>query len=99
MQRKPVFPPEPDTQPDVLRAKTLANRRGGSGPRKPDDRSERPTDPPPAKRKARASEPPRKDGDRLSGLRARRATKTAPVATVDEVVADMSRDPRRERDD
>jgi hypothetical protein len=97
MQRKQVFPPEPDTQPDILRAKALTNRKGGAGARKTDDRSERPTDPPPAK-KGRASVPPRKDGERLSGLRARRPGKTAPAATVDEVVADMSRDPRRERD-
>jgi hypothetical protein len=32
-------------------------------------------------------------------MRTRRHNKTGPAATVDEVVADMSHDPRRERDE
>jgi hypothetical protein len=37
---------------------------------------------------------------RASGVRARRSTRSStPAATVDEVVADLSKDPRRDRDD
>jgi hypothetical protein len=49
-------------------------------------RSEVPTLPPPAAT------------PRTSGMRPKRRSVPAPSATVDEVVADLSRDPRREKD-
>jgi hypothetical protein len=51
-----------------------------------DKRSEMPTLPPPAAT------------PRESGMRAKRKTPPSPSATVDEVVADLTRDPRREDD-
>ena len=106
MQRKEHFPPEADTQPDVLHAKILAARQSGRAPKKPDGRAELATEPPPprkpsAKKDARPAQAERKgDEARLSVLRARRgANKGSTAATVDEVVADMSQDPRREHDE
>ena len=64
-----------------------------------DDKTEKPTVPPPRARSGRRAsvpaESPTGPGLRRSGVRA-----TSPVlaATVDVVVADMSRDPRRERE-
>jgi hypothetical protein len=44
--------------------------------------------------------PPESHEGRPSGVRGRRsAHPSIPAATVDEVVADLSKDPRRERDD
>ncbi len=105
MQRKEHFPPEADTQPDVLHAKILAARQSGRVPKKPDGRAELPTEPPPArkpslKKEARPAPAERTpDEARLSVLRARRSGKGSTAATVDEVVADMSQDPRREHDE
>jgi hypothetical protein len=100
MQRKERFPPEPDTQPDVLRAKSLAKRQSVAAPKKSEDRREAPTEPPPPPKKRLTLRPPKGTEDRTSGMRARRPLRSeAPAATVDEVVADMSRDPRRERDE
>jgi hypothetical protein len=100
MQRKERFPPEPDTQPDVLRAKSLAKRHSVAAPKTPEDRREMPTEPPPPPKKRVTLRPGKGTDDRASGMRARRPIRSeAPAATVDEVVADMSRDPRRERDE
>jgi hypothetical protein len=86
MQRKERFPPEADTQPDVPQTKGAA-------------RQPRPQAPPVEKPRPTAR-PARPDEVRRSGVRVRRpARSTAPAATVDEVVADMTRDPRRERED
>jgi hypothetical protein len=98
MQRKERFPPEADTQPEVLRAKVLAARRSERAPKKPDERADQPTQPPPPPAD-RGSTKQKIGESRPSGMRARRHGKSAPVATVDEVVADLSHDPRRERDE
>ena len=99
MQRKERFPPEADTQPEVLRAKVLAARRSERAPKKPDERAEKPTQPPPPPAE-RGSTKQRIGDSRHSGMRTtRRQGKSTPAATVDEVVADMSQDPRRERDE
>jgi hypothetical protein len=101
MQRKERFPPEADTQPEVLRAKVLAARRSERAPKRPDQRAEAPTEPPPppARAKGSSSVPRETTDSRPSGMRTRRHSKTGPSATVDEVVADLSQDPRRERDE
>jgi hypothetical protein len=107
MQRKERFPPEADTQPDVLRAKSLAAaRRSGMAPKKADDRHERPTDPPPPTRREKAPAPERSPRPepgteaRSAVIRTGKPVKRKHSAAVDEVVAaDMSRDPRRERDE
>jgi hypothetical protein len=88
MTHKQPFPPEPDTQPDVR----------GSGPAQKIKRG-RPAEstvPPPTKTKKSAGAE-----TKTSGIRSRRPPprSDAPGATVDEVTADLSRDPRRERDD
>jgi hypothetical protein len=98
MQRKERFPPEADTQPEVLRAKVLAARRSERAPKKPDGRAEQPTEPPPPQ-EDRGSTKQKIGEGRTSVVRARRPGKSAPAATVDEVVADLSHDPRRERDE
>jgi hypothetical protein len=69
-----------------------------TAPKKP---HERPTDPPPRPKERTTIRPPKGDDDgRLSGMRTRRDFKAdSPAATVDEVVADLSRDPRHERDE
>lgn len=63
----------------------------------PDAKSEKPTVPPPRARRGLGS---RTDGPVGPGLRRSgvRATPAVVAATVDVVVADMSRDPRRERE-
>jgi hypothetical protein len=43
--------------------------------------------------------PPPPATARRSGMRSKRKTTGTPSATVDEVVADLSQDPRRETDD
>jgi hypothetical protein len=129
MQRKNYFPPEADTQPDVLRAKLLA-RRSDKAPKGPasrlttppsagvpssrrDPRSEAPPKVSPVVAKApkgssanrrtlRAEALPRADNG-ASGIHARRPRadgprSDAPAASVDEVVADLSHDPRHDPD-
>jgi hypothetical protein len=98
MQRKERFPPEADTQPEVLRAKVLAARRSERAPKKPEQRAEAPTEPPPA-RAGRSTAKKETTDSRPSGMRTRGHRKTGTAATVDEVVADLSQDPRRERDE
>ncbi len=110
MPRKSPFTPEPHTSPDVLAYKTapgkrIARRRLPAEkaprdaprdvPRDGDDsvrreRAEAPTVPPPG-RGSRAARPSDVHHVKRSGLRG--------GATVDEVTADLTRDPRRERDE
>jgi hypothetical protein len=97
MAKKNRFPPEPETQPDLSRKRPTA-RTSGAAPKSKRARSEAPTIPPPA------PPPPSKRGDkagepRPSGIKARKSRTTdSPGAKVDEVTADLSRDPRRERE-
>jgi hypothetical protein len=88
MPRKQPFPPESPTEPDLTRPKPP--RSSGAAPRS--KRSQAPTVPPKTKKGA-TTEP------RTSGVVSRRSKKAgAPGAAIDEVVADLSKDPRRERD-
>jgi hypothetical protein len=107
MQRKERFPPEPDTRPDILTAKVVAKRHSMTAPKKPIDRRELPTDPPPPPtprkrptvRPGKPEKAEKAEDARPSVVRVRRPTRSnAPAATVDEVVADLSKDPRRERE-
>jgi hypothetical protein len=100
MVRKKRFPPEPVTQPDV-RPKVSSSHHSGPAPKSVRQRAEAETLPPPAsqppptKRSGKPS--PKAQRARVSDVR---GVNPAPgAATVDEVTADMSRDPRRERDD
>jgi hypothetical protein len=102
MARKERFPTtEPDTVPRTQRSKT-ATRQSGPAPKGARERSEAPTlppppsEPPPTERQKRAATR-RTEALRASNVRSKRPT--IPAATVDEVTADLSRDPRRERDD
>jgi hypothetical protein len=99
MSRKQRFPPEPATRPDARRPKVSAGRTSAPAPKSTRERAEAPTLPPPrAVENERVSKP--HEDARLSGMRSRRPRlPSSPAATVDEVVADLSKDPRRERDD
>lgn len=106
MTKKNPFPPEADTQPAMRRprgatttkmpaARPRAAGSGGEG-----DARTRPTERPP---KASGAERKRGDGSRegarTSGVKRRRASDSdRAAAVVDEVVADLSRDPRREHE-
>jgi hypothetical protein len=93
MAKRNRFPPEPETQPDMSRPRTVA-RTSGAAPKSKRERAEVPTLPPPrAKRPTRPAEP------RPSGVKPRNPRPSdGPSATVDEVTADLSKDPRRERE-
>lgn len=88
MPRKQPFPPEPPTQPDMHRKGPP--RASGAAPKN----KRMATTVPPKGKKGAANEP------RSSGVAPRRSKSSdASGATVDEVVADLSKDPRRERDE
>jgi hypothetical protein len=100
MPRKPRFPPEPETRPDVRRPKGPKAHRSGPAPKDARERSEAPTLPPPRKStpakgaaRTRRSEP----AGRNSGIQ--NLKPEMPAATIDEVTADLSKDPRREHED
>ena len=106
MPRKKPFPPEADTEPDLRRGKA-ARPESGPAPKGSHERMEPGTDPPPARARgqggstkpppaaARDTKPPRRSGPtHLSSTKQNRRG----AATVDEVTADLSKDPRRERD-
>ena len=96
MAKKNRFPPEAETQPGAS-SRSSIGRNSGPAPKSKRERSEVPTQPPPPKSKrAKPTE------QKTSGIKSRRPR--APDATgeggasVDEVVADLSKDPRRERE-
>ncbi len=100
MARKKGFPKEGDTKPAVTRAKGPESRRSSPAPKTKRELSEAPTLPPPAIEEVPPTRPSGRPGGRTSGMRARKpVTSDHPSATVDEVTADMSKDPRREADD
>jgi hypothetical protein len=96
MPRKPRFPPEPDTQPDSRRKKTPVHR-SGPAPKSAREKSEAPTLPPPSK--AQAKGPRSRRSEPVQRPSHNRAKPDMPGANVDEVTADLSKDPRRERDE
>jgi hypothetical protein len=102
MSQKRRFPQEPVTKPGSRRPKGPVVRSSEPAPKSRRERAEAPTLPPPKVVKdERTSRPtPGVEDGRHSGVRGRRpAPPSIPAATVDEVVADLSKDPRRERDD
>lgn len=93
MAKRNRFPPEPETQPDLSRPKAGA-RTSGPAPKSKRARAEEPTLPPPKSKRATVPSMPR-----ASGVKSRKPRASdVPAATVDEVTADLSKDPRRERD-
>jgi hypothetical protein len=105
MHRKERFPPEADTQPDILRAKALAARQSGVAPKNGAHEVETPAAGPTSKTaglKSQRAATARRGGDdsRSAAPRARRKLRPGvPSAAVEEVVADLSQDPRREQDE
>jgi hypothetical protein len=95
-QRRP-FLPEPITQPDVRRAKVLGASPSGAAPKTARERATISTLPPPPheepkpRERSRRTQPPRKSAVRPS-------QRSLATATVDEVTADLSLDPRREQE-
>jgi hypothetical protein len=88
MSPKHPPPPKRNTAPDV-------RGRSGPTPKVKRSRSEAPTEPPPTRKGSKAVD------TKTSGTRSRRPSpgRDGAGATVDEVTADLSKDPRRERDD
>ena len=110
MPRKNPFPPEADTKPDLRASKPVARQqpesapapRSGPAPKGKKEQSEAPTMPPPAATRAKGSKGSKGQGRRRSAPPRDsdvRPTERLASATVDEVTADLSKDPRRERDD
>jgi hypothetical protein len=106
MPPKHPFKPEPVTKPATRRPPGPAARTSEAVPKDRRARAEAPTLPPPnAKKDDRSSRPPpgsikTPEEGRISGMRSRKPSRPlTSAATVDEVVADLSKDPRRERDD
>jgi hypothetical protein len=107
MARKDRFPPEAGTKPTSGRPGTPTTkmpRASGPAPKGKSPGAEAPTEPPTTNSRAGSKpteRPPKPEGKpdatRTSGVKPRRPVSSDhPGATVDEVVADMSRDPRRE---
>jgi hypothetical protein len=100
MARKPRFPPEPVTRPDSRRPKGPTTHRSGPAPKDARERSEAPTLPPPAEPGNKPSGPaPRARRAQRSGDSGVSTKSDMAAATIDEVTADLSKDPRSEHDD
>jgi|SRR5580704_15998144 hypothetical protein len=98
MARKPRFPTEPDTRPDSRRS---AARQSGPAPKDLRERSEAPTMPPPGSKPPTPTEAPTRPrhGAKASVSGVRTGKPDVAAATIDEVTADLSKDPRRENDE
>jgi hypothetical protein len=101
MSQKRRFTPEPVTKPATRRPKAPPVRTSTPVPKSKRERAEAPTIPPPGRPKQERGTHVTSDANdvRHSGMRARRPSRSAPAATVDEVVADLSKDPRRDHDE
>ena len=100
MARKKGFPEEGDTKPSMGRPKLPESRRSSPAPKTKRELSEAPTLPPPPIEQVPPTRPSGRPEGRTSGLRSRKPKVSEhPSATVDEVTADLSKDPRREVDD
>jgi hypothetical protein len=101
MVRKKRFPAEHDTRPDLNRPK-VGPHHSGPAPKSVRQRAEAdtlppPSEPPPATKRSGRAAPKTERRPRVSDVREMEGGPRA--ATVDEVTADLSRDPRREKDD
>jgi hypothetical protein len=106
MPPKQPFKKEPVTKPATRRPPGPTARTSEAVPKDRRARAEAPPLPPPnLKKDTRSSTPPpdmtnTPEEGRISGMRSRKPTRPlTSAATVDEVVADLSNDPRHERDD
>ncbi len=103
MSRKKGFPKEGDTKPAIARPKLPEVRRSGPAPKTKRELAEAPTLPPPPLEPPEEAPVTRQSGrasaanNRNPGARPRKPVHAS--ATVDEVTADLSKDPRREVDD
>ena len=96
MAKRNRFPPEAETAPDMKAPRAPSGgRSSGPAPKNKREGAEAPTLPPPPKSK-RGEKPA---DPKTSGVQSRRSRESkGPRAAVDEVTADLSKDPRRERD-
>ncbi len=100
MARKKGFPQEEDTKPNIARPPAPEVRQSAPVPKTKRELSEAPTIPPPPIEEVPPTRPSGRPVGRTSGMRSRKPVKSEhPSATVDEVTADLSKDPRREADD
>lgn len=92
MPKKERFPHDVDTEPGLKKPGT-----SGAAPKRHSQSA--PTQPPPTSKRGKAAAHPTAR-PKNSSIKKRRAPHESdiPGATIDEVVADMSRDPRREKD-
>jgi|HubBroStandDraft_4_1064222.scaffolds.fasta_scaffold40544_4 hypothetical protein len=102
MVRKKRFPPEHDTRPDLKRAKVATTHHSGPAPKSVRMRAEAetippPSEPPPPTKRSGRPAPKTERRPRVSDVR--EVERGPHAATVDEVTADMSKDPRREKDE
>jgi hypothetical protein len=98
MPRKPKFEEERPTKPGHGRTDAVRPTARASLAAANRKASEAPTEPPPAPEdEVRVSIPIPKATVKVSGVRPKR--RGAPAATIDEVTADMTKDPRRDDDD
>jgi hypothetical protein len=94
MPKKQPFPPEADTEP----GDRAATRQSGPAPKSKRERANAPTEPPPKGRKTGGKAADTRTSGVLSRKPSKPGSNEAGGATVDEVVADLAKDPRRERD-
>jgi hypothetical protein len=103
MAKRNRFPPEPDTEPELQRPKPGV-RTSGAAPKS--RRHNESTLPPPKSTrggvpsKTTGKKTSKPDATRTSGVKSKRPRSgSTSGAVVDEVVADLSKDPRRDKDD
>jgi hypothetical protein len=96
MAKRNRFPPEADTQPDMLQSK--GPRTSGAAPK--GKRPSATTAPPPKSTRDGKGASRRPDATRNSGVKSRRPRSSDKhAAVVDEVTADLSKDPRRDKEE
>jgi hypothetical protein len=104
MAKRAPFPPEPVTRPDLGKGRRRTSDGSGLNPQRSHERSAPSTAPPPAPDESAGETPegaglpraPRGSG-KTSNVRPRKRALSS--ATIDEVTADLSKDPRSEDDE
>jgi hypothetical protein len=99
MPRKNPFPPEAETKPNSQSGRPRKRQESAPAPKSRRERSEAPTLPPPRAEDAPADLAPSSAPASVHASDVRPVRQRMAAATVDEVTADLSKDPRREQDD
>jgi len=106
MAKKAPFPPEPVTRPDLSKGRRRASDGDGLNPQRSHERSVPSTAPPPSDESAGKTREtaagvgfPRAAGGSGKASSVRPRKRALSSATIDEVTADLSKDPRSEDDE